>query len=113
MSSLILTINLRGIIEGPKKHTDKQVITIDVAPIGSKHPEIISRKIKHNDRNATECTKKIKLSSETVDDFQNGECPHWEKPHFWKTMNKKQRLESHLKRYDEGHGFSYDFIESN
>lgn len=111
MSSIILTVNLKGAISGPTKHTTKQIVTVDVTPIGSKQTEVVSRKIKHNDRVATECYKKINLSSEVVSDFQNGECPYWEKPHFWKTMNKKQRLESHLKRYDEGYGISYDFLE--
>ena len=112
MSAIILTINLRGSIGGPKKHVDKQVISINVAPLGSKSPEIITRKIKHTDRGETPCCRKMKLSEELVYEFENSECPHWEKPHHWKQLSKKQRLESHLKRYDEGLGISYDYLES-
>ena len=112
MGSLILTIKLKGAVKGPQKHVDKQVVSVDVSLLGSKSPDIMTRKILHTDLVESDCVRKMRLSSEIVDEFQSGECPYWEKPHFWKTMSKKQRLESHLKRYDEGYGFSYDFLES-
>lgn len=111
MSSAILTINLKGQVIGPVKHTDKQVVSVDATPFGSKSKEYVTKKIKHNDRVQTICTRKLKLSAETVSSFQSGECPFWEKPYRWLKMSKIQRLESHLNRYDEGYGISYTLIE--
>lgn len=111
-SSLLLTITLKGVISGPKKHTDKQVVTVNVTPIGNKVPEFMSKKIRHTDRYETECSRKLKLSEELVHEFENSECPYWEKPATWKSMTKSQRLLSHLKRYDEGYGISFDFLDN-
>lgn len=111
MKSVLLTINLKGALCGPVKHTDKQIVTVDVSEMGSKHPEFISRKIVHNDRISVPCSKKLKFSEEIISDWERGECPHWEKPSQWKTMTKNQKLMSHLKRYDEGFGISVDIIE--
>lgn len=106
-SGILLTINLQGRIGGCVKHTTKQIVTVDVTPVGSKHPEIISRKIKHTDRESVACVKKLRISQEVVDGWQNGEAPFWVKPYTWKGMNKKQRLEAYLNRFDEGFGISY------
>jgi len=105
---ILLTINLLGRIGGCVKHTTKQVVTVDVTPMNHKQPEYITRKIKHTDRVATPCVKKLRISSEVVLGWQYGECPAWVKPTVWKSMNKKQRLESHLNRFDEGYGISYE-----
>lgn len=110
-SALLLTINLKGRVQGPKKHTTKQVVTVDITPMGSKYPEFMTKKIRHTDRSETECTRKMRISEETVREFENSECPHWEKPSVWKSFTKTQKLVSHLKRYDEGFGFSFDFID--
>ncbi len=111
-SALLLTVKLKGQVKGQEKHTDKQIVTVDVTPVGSKHPEFMSRKIKHNDRSETECNRKIKISEDLVHEWENSECPHWEKPGTWKSMTKMQKLISHLKRFDEGYGISFDFIEN-
>lgn len=107
-AGILLTINLQGRVIGCVKHTTKQVVTVDVTPIGAKHQELMTRKIKHTDRVASICTKKLRISSDVVLGWQNGECPHWVKPTVWKNMNKKQKLESHLSRFDEGYGISYE-----
>ena len=112
MSALLLTINLKGQVKGPQQHIDKQVVTVDVTPVGHKHPETMTKRIKHNDRSETECTKKMKISEDLVSEWENSECPHWEKPGAWKSMTRMQKLQSHLRRYDEGYGISFDFIET-
>ena len=109
--SVLLTINLKGEVCGPIKHTEKQIVTVDVSPIGAKHPEFISKKILHNDRVSVACTRKMRFSEEIVSEWERGECPYWEKPSQWKTMSKAQKLMSNLKRYDEGFGISVDIIE--
>ena len=111
-SALLLTIKLKGKISGPKKHTDRQVVTVNVTPIGARFPEVMTKKILHTDRVETECSKKMRLSEELVHEFETSECPHWEKPTTWKNMSRSQRLLSHLKRYDEGYGISFDFIDN-
>jgi hypothetical protein len=110
-SAILMTIKLRGQIDGPQKHVDKQIVTVDVTKIGSKYPEVVSKKITFNDRIQTECYRKMKISEEIVSEWENSECPHWEKPGSWKSMTRKQKLESHIKRYDEGFGVTYDFIQ--
>ena len=112
MKSVLLSVNLLGVIKGQEKHTTAQVVTVDVTPLGNKIPEFMTKKIKHNDRNSTECCRKMKINEEMVNNMENGECPHWEKPSQWKTMSKHQKLVSHLKRYDEGFGIKFDIIEN-
>lgn len=106
-SGILLTVNLPGRVIGCVKHTTKQTVTVDVTPLGVRYPEMMTRKIKHSDREMSVCTRKLHISSEVVLGWQTGECPHWVKPTHWKTMNKKQRLESHVNRFDEGFGVSY------
>lgn len=107
---LLLTINLRGQISGPTRHTDKQSVTVDVSPVSSSRPIFETRKILHNDRFPSTCVKKMKISEESVDAWQSSECPFWAKPVIWTNATKKQRLEAHLSRFDEGYGYSYQFI---
>lgn len=110
-SSILLTIKLKGKIGGPIKHVDKQVITVDVTPIGAKYSEHMTRKIKHNDRIESECSRKLRISEELVNSWEGVECPHWEKPNQWKSMSSIQRITSHVNRFDEGYGVTFDFLE--
>lgn len=107
-SGILLTVNLQGRVIGCVKHTTKQTVTVDVTPIGIKHTELMTRKIKHSDRIASSCVRKMRISSEVVAYWQSSECPYWSKESQWKNMNKKQRLEAYVKRFDEGFGVSYE-----
>lgn len=109
-SGIVLTINLKGRISGPVKHTDKQIVTVDIAPLGAKYPEIVSRKIRHNDRIPTSCSRRLKISEEVVETWLHADCPHWEKPHQWKAMTRPQKIQSYLKSFDEGYGINYEFV---
>ena len=107
---IIVTVNLPGAPIGPQKHVLKQIHSVDVSPIGAKKPEKVTKRIKHNDRVPSNCTRKTRLSDEVVAGFQSDECPYWIKSHDWKKMNAKQRLESYLARFDEGYGYSYEYV---
>lgn len=111
MSSIILIVNLKGQLTGSTKHVDSQLMKVDATPLKSRYPVIIEKNIKHSDRKSSDCVRKMRLSEETVSYFQSGECPHFEKASHWKGMSKKQRLEAHLKRYDEGFGYTYSILE--
>lgn len=108
---VLLTINLKGKLVGFQKHVDNQIVTVDVSPMTAKQPDFISRKIKHTDRIAQDCVRKIRVSEEVVNEWNKQDCPHWEKPAQWKSMSKEQRFRSHVNRYDEGFGVKYDFVQ--
>lgn len=112
MNSVLLSVKLPGRLTGPKKHFEYQIVTVDVTAVGAKAKEFMTRKIKHNDRVDSDCSKKMKFSEESVRDMENSECPHWETPSKWKSMSKYQKLVSHLKRYDEGYGITIDIFEN-
>lgn len=107
MSGLILTVNLLGAIDGPKKHVDHQKLTVQLGPGDS-----VSRNVLHNNRRPQECTRVTTISSEVVFSWENGDCPIWESPGSWRKMTKAQRLYSYLGAFDEGYGFSFEFLES-
>ena len=112
-SGILLTVHLKGRITGPQKHVDKQIVSVDVSPMGAKQPDFIHKKIRHTDRVSTDCSRKMRISEEIVGEWERSECPYWEKPSNWKTMTKIQKITSHVKRYDEGHGVSFDFMDNN
>lgn len=107
-SGIVVTINLPGVLGGRVKHTTKQIGTVDVSPLGSKNPEWITRKIKHTDRTPVQCARIFPVSEETVTSWVKGDAPYWVKPQIWKKLNKNQKIEVHLSRWDEGFGFSYE-----
>ena len=110
-SALLLTVNLKGQVKGLQKHVDKQVVSVDVSPMGAKHPDYIHKKITHSDRSESDCTRKMRISEEVATGWENSECPFWEKPAQWKSLTKMQKLMSHVRRYDEGFGVTIDFID--
>ena len=110
-SGILLTVKLKGKIGGPVKHTEKQNITVDISPVGSKRPEWSSRKITHNDRSEQECCRKCMINENIVKSWENSECPYWEHPVAWKNFSEEKKVQSFLSRYDEGYGISYEYIE--
>jgi hypothetical protein len=106
-AAIVVTVNLPGVLSGSVKHTTKQVGKVDVSPIGSKNPEWITRKIKHTDRVPVPCARIVPIAAEIVTAWVKSEVPYWIKPQVWKKFNKKQKIEAHLSRFDEGYGVSY------
>lgn len=111
-SAILLTVKLKGQVKGLQKHVDKQIISVDVSALGAKQPDYIHKKVKHNDRSETDCTRKTRISEEVTTEWERSESPFWEKPSQWKTMSGVQRINSHVKRFDEGFGVSFDFIDN-
>ena len=109
---ITVTVNLKGRLGGPVKHTTRQTYSVDVTPIGSKIPLKMTRKIKHTNREEKKCVRKVYLSEEVVTEFQSSETPHWENKYNWSKITRKQRLESYLERFDEGYGYSYEYVDS-
>lgn len=107
LNGILVTVNLKGIIDGPQKHKDYQTITVDATPIGPKSkPCIITKAIKHNNRKESECCLKTHITGDVITLWID-KCPSWERSFIWKSMSKTQRLRSHLNRMDEGFGVSY------
>jgi len=107
-SGIVVTIFLPGALSGPVKHTTFQKGVVDVSPIGSKKPNLITKKIKHTDRTPLPCARIIPIDGNIVNFWITGDCPSWEKLPVSKKMNKDQRIRSYLSRLDEGYGFQYE-----
>ena len=107
-NGIILTVNLSGTIGGFTKHVDFQEVTIDCTPLKSQSKLLMKTDILHNNRINSKCTRKELIPGEVAQAWVRGESPYWEKKFIWKSMNQKQRLQSYLKRSDEGFGFTYE-----
>ena len=110
-SSILLTINLKGVLGAPVSQKSLVKNSVNVAPIGSKSPEIETRIIRHNNREVLPCVRKMTISEDIVNSWVKNECPFWEKKGSWATKNADARIASHLNRYDEGYGISFSFLE--
>ena len=107
MDSIIIKINLQGEISGRIAHTSRQKNTVSVGKDG----EQVSRVIKHSDRQPSVSTRSCSIPGETVESWVKGDCPYWEEGRNWKKMSKVQKVISHVSRFDEGYGVSFDFLE--
>lgn len=106
MQDIVVTVNLRGTLTAPVKHTTKQTGIVDVSPLHTK-PHWIKRTIKHTDRESTIATRVFPISGKVVKEWVSDEVPYWIKPQVWKKLNTNERLMVHLTRFDEGYGVSY------
>lgn len=84
--------------------------TLRVTDKNDKNPEIIT----FYTRKTKPATQSINICREAYDYMTSKECPVWENPSRWAQMNRKGRLESHLKRIAEelkGYILSYKIFE--
>lgn len=102
---IIIVTKLEGAVSGNVKHTTKQRHTCQI-DIGT-----ISKMIDHTDRIPCECTRRTSISSEVVSFWTSDTCPEWENPRKWKSMSDHQRLVSHVIRFDEGFGVTFELIQ--
>jgi len=107
-SGIVISINLPGTIGHRSKHTTKQSYTVDVAPIGAKYPDLITRKILHTDPEVLPCSRKMHISPAVIQSWINESSPYWVKPQVWKKLNETQRIEAYIQTYDEGLGVTYE-----
>lgn len=110
-SEILLTINLQGEIGGCVRSVDKQSVTVNATPQNSKVPLMVTKTITHTDRPESKCFKTLKIKSEVVDVWESSECPAWASPSLWKKLSKRQRVTAWIKRFDEGFGVSFSYIE--
>lgn len=101
------TINVQvDDIDKMDKHTIKVTNYVDNRPV----VEIIS----FHTRKTKPAMQSINLSKDSYNYMTSSECPSWSKPKVWNTMNKKERLESHLQRIVEsldGVSYTYQIFE--
>ena len=107
-NGIILTVILAGKIGGLTKHVDLQEVAVDCTPLKSQSKLIMRTTIAHSNRVDNKCTRKELITGEVVTGWVRGESPYWEKKFIWKSMNNKQKLQSYLRRSDEGFGFTYE-----
>ena len=107
-NGLVITIKLLGRINGSVRHTETQTIRTSTTVKGKKQFENV--KILHTDRGNQECVQKINISPEVVDFWTSNSNPFWVNTRDWKRMNKNQRIESYVARFDEGYGVSFELV---
>ena len=105
--ALVITVNLKGQIEGRVKHTkkDKQKNTVLLSK-----GKTMTRTIVHRDRVETEAVQNTNIPDSIVDQWTGKDSPFWEKPLNWKKMNFNQKIASYVARFDEGYGVSYEIV---
>ncbi len=108
MDPISLIVNLPGVLGGRVKHTTKQVGSVDVSLIGSKTPQIITRKILHTDRTPVPCGRYMIISTAVQQEWEKSSCPTWANPKTWKTLSKRQKVVAFLFSFDEGYGISFE-----
>jgi hypothetical protein len=104
IEGIILTVNLRGALNGPVKHTDVVEVSTRVGA------NLLSRKITFTERGHSECVRKTVISESVIAAWMSGNCPEWAKPFDWKQMSKSKRLSSWISRFDEGYGVSFETL---
>ena len=100
-NALIIIVNLLGQLEGCVQHKDVQPYQ---NPLTKKMVSIV-----HTDRQPTKCYKRINISKDILNSWIK-DCPYWEKPKHWEKLSKQQRISSHVAKFDEGYGVTYEII---
>ena len=100
-NALIIVVNLLGQLEGCVSHKDTQLYQ---NPLTKKNVSIL-----HTDRKQNRCYKRINISKTVLNSWTK-DCPFWEKPKHWEKLSKQQRINSHVAKFDEGYGVTYEII---
>lgn len=70
-----------------------------------------TKTITHTDRVMRPCSRAFSVPGTSVTHWVSGDCPSWERPNKWKTMSKKQKIQSYINSYDEGYGVTFETID--
>jgi len=107
MDSIIVTVTLPGSTGGPVRHENRQKWTI---ALSEEFGSSMSKVIKHTDRKESECGRVFSVPSDSVNSWVKGDCPPWETPKDWKAKSPIQKLISHVLRFDDGYGVTFEFL---
>lgn len=108
MESILVTVTLPGIIGGPVAHTTRQKHTV---ALSEEFGFTATKVIKHTDRVEKPCSRVFTIPGEHVISWtKRDEAPYWEEPREWKKKSPVQRVISHVLRFDEGYGVSFEFL---
>ncbi len=100
-----------GEIEGRIPHLTRQRHTV---LLSEEFGGSMNRNILHSDRIPTKACRIFTVAAEHVTSWvRKDQCPEWEKPEHWANKTREQRLLSHLRRFDEGYGVSYEDLGDN
>jgi len=99
MNSLILTVNLVGILGA--NEIKEETIQHRVGE------SLLSRKISYLGKSESKCVRKTNISEEVVNGWISGKAPFFIKDFLWRNMSKPQRLKAWVERFDEGFGVSF------
>ena len=108
MQSILVTVTLPGIIDGPVAHVTRQKHTV---ALSEEFGFSATRVIKHTDCKEKPCTRVFQVPAEYVNTWiKADECPYWETPKDWKGKTVSQRVVSHVLRFDEGYGVTFELL---
>lgn len=106
MDSLRITVLLPGRIGGPEKHTNRQRHSVAVS---EEFGSVVTKVILHNDRKEKDACRIFTVPGKYVKTWtKTDEVPYWEDPKRWAKLSEKDRIESHIARFDEGYGVLYE-----
>jgi len=107
MDSIIVKVNLNGVIGGVVKHTNRQKHTVLLSP---EEGSSMTRMIHHTDRPELECIRTFTVPGNVVTGWTQGDSPFWEEARVWKKMSPVHKVISHVNRFDDGYGVSFEFL---
>lgn len=110
--ALIINVNLKGQLGAQLSHKDYQIVhgTYSQERNGVMKEIHYSAKILHTDRVESKASKQVRITDDVVKFWCSDDCPEWESPKRWKLLSKNQRINSHVRRFDEGYGVSFEKI---
>lgn len=107
MDSIIIKVNQQGIIEGNVKHNNWQQHTALLSP---EEGSFVTKMIKHTDRVELPSIRMVPISGNVVTGWTQGDSPFWEEARNWRKMSPIQKVISHVNRFDDGYGVSFEFL---
>ena len=108
MSGIIVSVNLPGSLSGYVKHETMQQHSVKTRDLKRENDIVLTAQILHSDRVPQRCVRVINISPVVVKSWQIGLNPYWVTLKDWKKMSSEQRIASHVSRFDEGYGVSYE-----
>lgn len=120
INGIVLNVKLQGQLSSPVSNKSSKEITSKVKKSPFEKGIVDGRKVNYvtpnglylalnnfQQREIQGCVRKMNISGEVIKMWLR-ECPQWEKPFIWKSMTNTQKLRSHLNRFDEGFGYSFE-----
>lgn len=114
MNGINVSVNLVGIIEGPKKHNTLQVLETfaSVTDKGKPCPtHKVTKMCKHSNRENKPATRKFQISEEILEYWNVTLSPNFKgNDKEWKKLGVVQKVNFWVNTFDEGNGVSWEAL---